>query len=210
MLRPRAAAFVFALGLCAALGDACAQDALRIEHYIAPPVGFTWTSVLRDSGSFGSGETRETTTVGERSWQGMRVMSFESPSATILSTADGGWLARLDARGGAVMRWDPPMSFDFPIHVGKTWSRTVRMTDAQDATTTYTDHCRAVAEEQVTVAAGSFTAFRIDCSNTLGVELQAWWVPELGIWAKSIMTRTPASGREGRREIELMSYAQRQ
>jgi len=59
----------------------------------------------------------------------------------------------------------------------------------------------------VTVPAGTFKAFKISSSDTLGQEQTGWFIPDLGVWGKRSDRRTakyPAG--PGTREIELLSY----
>jgi hypothetical protein len=62
------------------------------------------------------------------------------------------------------------------------------------------------AYEDVTVPAGTFKAFKVSSSSTLGQEDVNWFSPELGIYVKSINVRTAknAAG-PGRRGSELIS-----
>ena len=62
------------------------------------------------------------------------------------------------------------------------------------------------AYEDITVPAGTFKAFKVSTSSTLGEENVNWFSPELGIFVKSINTRTAKSAAgPGTRETEIVS-----
>lgn len=194
-------------GLAVALvSGGCAMMAPKAERYVAPPLGSTWVQARRDSGSFGSSNVQVSWRRGERMWQSQQVIAFENPGFAILAVSTGNWLGVV--RGDKpLITWEPSLSWDWPLEVGKTWTKNYNMTiHAAKRTVPFRTMQKVEAYEDVTVPAGTFKAFKISTSNTLGEENVNWFSPELGIHVKSINTRTAknAAG-PGRRETELVS-----
>ena len=106
-----------------------------------------------------------------------------------------------------IMSWDPPIMFDFPLEVGKTWTKNYRVTlHATKQTIPFDYSGKVEAYEDVIVPAGTFKAFKISTSDTLGNENVIWYSPDLGVWVKSLMKRTakyPAG--PGTRESQVVS-----
>jgi hypothetical protein len=200
---------VVGLGLAAAvLTGGCATVEPTAERYVAPPLGSTWTTAQRNTGSFGPGDVQVQTTRGEQTWQGRQVVTFASSQATILANPDtGAWIAFLGPDGKPVLSFDPPAGFNFPLSVGKTWSRSIKMTmHAANRTIPYDATCKVESYGDVTVPAGTFKAFKIGCSTTVPTDETYWFSPEMGIFVKSSQKRAAnhPSG-PGTRETELVS-----
>lgn len=190
----------------ALLSGGCAMMAPKAERYVAPPLGSTWVQARRDSGSFGSGNVQVPGRRGERMWQGQQVITFETPETTTLAEPSGNWLGMVSG-DKPLVTWDPPLSWDWPLEVGKTWTHNHRMTiHARNQTIPYQVTQKVDAYEDVTVPAGTFKAFKISTSSNLGEETVHWYSSELGIFVKQINTRTAknAAG-PGKREVETIS-----
>jgi hypothetical protein len=198
---------VASVGLALALvSSGCAMLAPKAERFVAAPIGSTWTQAQSNSGSFGAGKVQTTVTRGERMWQGQQVIAYENPKTAILAALDGNWIGVVSG-DKPIMTWDPPLRWDWPLEVGKTWTRNYRVTiHASNQTNPFEQTQKVEAYEDVTVPAGTFKAFKISTSDTLGNENLNWFSPELGIFVKSINTRTArhASG-PGRQETEVIS-----
>lgn len=141
-------------------------------------------------------------------WQGERVITFENPESAILAYPNGNWLGMVSG-DKPLITWEPHLTWNWPLEVGKTWTRNHRMTiHATKQTVSYQITQKVEAYEDVTVPAGTFKAFKVSTSSTLGEENVNWFSPELGIFVKSINTRTAknAAG-PGRRETEIVSQA---
>lgn len=140
-------------------------------------------------------------------WQGQQVITYETPQWTILAQpTSGNWIGIVSG-DKPMMTWDPPMGWDWPLEVGKTWTHNNRFTNhAKQQTIPFQTTQKVEAYEDVTVPAGTFKAFKISTSDTLGNENVNWFSPELGIFVKSINTRTAkhAAG-PGRQETEIVS-----
>jgi hypothetical protein len=194
--------------LAVALGlGGCAVMEPKAEGYVAPPLGSTWIFARRNSGSFGSTSAQLLGIRGERVWQGQQVITFETQEgATLAHPREGSWLGYVN-RDTPVMTWDPPIGYEWPLVVGKTWTKNHRVTiHATNQVIPYQMTMKVEAYEDVATRAGTFKAFRISSSTTLGDENVNWFSPELGIFVKTINTRTAKNAAGVRRsELELVS-----
>jgi hypothetical protein len=185
------------VGLAAVvLTGGCAMMEPKAERYVAPPLGSTWTTAQRNTGSFGSSDVQVQTTRGEQTWQGKQVVTFASSQATILANPDDGkWIAFLGPDGKPVVSFDPPTGFNWPLSVGKTWTNNIRLTmHAANRTIPYAAPCTVESYGDVTVPAGTFKAFKIACTTTLPTEETYWYSPEMGLIVKSSLKRAGGDG----------------
>ncbi len=195
------------LALAIALGG-CAMTP-KAERYVGPPPGTTYTVTRSDSGSYGSSATQITYKISERTWEGKQVKAFASPEGVLLLNADGAWISVLGPDDKPIFTWDPPIGPDFPLEVGKTWPKSYRVTaHAAKQTVPFDSAWKIDAYEDVTLPAGTFKAFKMSFSDTLGNEQIFWYIPELGLIGKRMDKRT-AKYRTGpgTRDSELISYA---
>jgi hypothetical protein len=141
-------------------------------------------------------------------WQGKLMEANESPQQVVLAVSSGGWAVILSPDGKPLLSYDPPLDYDWPLVVGKTWTKSYRMTViAKNQVIPFDATYKVEAYEDVTVPAGTFKAFRISFSST-GVQDMYWFAPELGIYAKQSLRRTDKSGYgPGTREVELVSQS---
>ena len=126
----------------------------------------------------------------------------------MLENAEGKWQIMLGPDDKPIMSYDPPMGYDYPLEVGKTWTKSYRVTiHASKQTIPLDSTWKVESYEDVTVPAGTFKAFKVSFSGTLGEEFTMWYIPELGFHGKRIERRTAKwpSG-PGVRESELISY----
>ena len=198
---------IASVGLVLAMASGgCAMMAPKAERLVPAPIGSTWTQEQNTSGSYGSGKVQTTVTRGERMWQGQKVIAYQNPQTAILADFEGSWIGVVSG-DKAIMTWDPPLRWDWPLEVGKTWTKNYRVTiHARSQTYPFEITQKVEAYEDVTVPAGTFKAFKISTSDTLGNENMNWFSPELGIFVKSINTRTAkhAAG-PGRQETEIIA-----
>jgi hypothetical protein len=146
--------------------------------------------------------------VTERIWEGKRVTALVAPIGVTVVDADGCWPAILGPDDKPVLSFDPPIGFNYPLEVGKTWTRSYRIiVPATKQTIPFDSTWKVEAYEDVTLPAGTFKAFKVSYSGTLGEEFTMWYIPELGFNGKRIERRTAKwpSG-PGVRESELISY----
>lgn len=199
---------VASAGLALAMvSGGCAMMAPKVERFVAAPLGSSWVTTQRNSGSYGSKELQIQTRRGERIWQGQQVLAYENPQFAILSEPNGNWIGVVSG-DKPIMTWDPPLYWEYPLEVGKTWTHNTRVTNyAKRQTTPFQYTQKVEAYEDVTVPAGTFKAFKISTSDTLGNENVQWFSPQLRTFVKQAMTRTAkhAAG-AGKQESEIVSY----
>lgn len=197
--------------LALALVAGCAVSP-RAERYVAPPAGATWITQHTDSGSYGNGRSEVASRLAQRTWEGETVLGFESPQSTLLAKPTGAWLGTVNAEGKMVVSWSPPLSWDYPLEVGKTWTRPYKIKfHAQNREVPYDARQIVEAHEEVTVPAGTFKTFRVRTSDTLGNENVVWYSPDLGLFVKQVLQRTDKHPQgPGRRESELKTFTAQQ
>ena len=187
----------------------CSMMEPKAERHVAPPLGSTWTQAQRNSGSYGSGAVQVPFKRGERMWQGKLMGTYETPQQVTVFAADGGWVAILSPDGKPILTYDPPIGYNWPLMVGKTWTSSHRMTlIAKNQVFPFETTYRVEAYEDVTVPAGTFKAFKIRSSSNTGSEDTYWYAPEPGVFVKQSLRRTDKSGYgPGTREAELASQS---
>jgi len=186
----------------------CAMTAPKAERYVAPPMGSTWVSERRDSGSYGSATVQLPGKRGELIWEGKPHVTFETPESTTVSRPEGGFIG-VFRDGKPLMMWNPPANFEWPLTVGATFSKNYSLTMyPSQQTQTYTSTSRVEAYEDVTVPAGIFKTFKVRTTDTLGNDNVVWFSPELGIFVKQNNRRTAQHAQgPGTRDIEIVSQS---
>ena len=184
----------------------CATTTSKTGNYVVPPLGSTWVAARSDTGSFGSSSSQVTTRRGEQTWQGMPVTTLETPGLTQHLNDKGGIVAFVSG-DKPIFSFDPAPGFAYPLEVGKTLTTDHQITIYPSKKIFPMQVTQKVeAYEDVTVPAGTFKAFRISWSESIGNENIYWINPETGITMKSILTRTAKfSAGPGRRENQLVS-----
>jgi CHAT domain-containing protein len=191
MIRHPARRWIVLLALAgvARIGSpAAAQTGAPMEF---PPVGSRWITRSIDP----AGGNRLTTyTVLEpgafRGQPGFRVS--DGVGVQLFEPAGRNWFAtvvREKERAGATPHTG---AFAWPLEVGKTWASTYQYRDhlrnlrVNRVVTTW----RVVAEEEITVPAGTFKALRLEGSNN-GNAWTIWYAPLLRLVLKEIHERKP-------------------
>lgn len=197
---------VMALAALTLLGAGCGLMAPKAERYVAPPLGTTWSSSVQSTGSYGSGNRQTSSKRGEQMRQGSTLVTFEG-AVTIVAQPNGDWLGIYQGEK-PVITWDPPLHWDWPIEVGKSWTRAQRATNhATKQTMSYELTQKVEAVEDVTVRAGTFKAYRISTVTSLGDDNVVWFSPELGIFVKQVNRRSDKHPQgQGTQTTELVSY----
>ena len=198
----------FALLALALMSVGCAT-APRYERFATPPLGSTYTILRSDTGSFGSGATQITMKIAERMWEGKRMTAYVAPTGVTLATADGAFAAIIGPDDKPILSFDPPIGYDFPLEVDKTWNKSYRVTvHATKQTIPFDSTSKVEAYEDVTVPAGTFKAFKISYFDTIGNKGTQWYTPGLGSFPKWVQERTAKYpyGSPGTRQTELISY----
>jgi hypothetical protein len=180
------------LAATALLAAGCATTAPKAERYVTPASGSSYVVQRRDTGSYGSTNGAVPIKVSRRMYQGSEVTSWSGPTAGVLSLPSGNWLG-VFAGDRPIVTWDPPIGWEWPLEVGKTWTKEYRMTNHMSRkSVTYVSSQKVEGYEDVTVPAGTFKTFRVSTRTTLGEENVVWFSPELGIWVKAQMRRSAA------------------
>ncbi|MBL8328019.1 MAG: hypothetical protein JNJ71_04140 [Rubrivivax sp.] len=179
------------------------------ERYQPPAAGSSWSYLLRSDGSFGEARAEVPVRVEETRFEGRPVLSFEAGGQRQLQDRQGGLIAVTDLQGRVQQRYEPPLGLEFPLAVGKTWTRDHTVLLAGSARPQPFRATWVVeAYETVSVPAGRFGAWRMRYSDSFGESHTVWSAPEsLGIFLKRVSTR-PAShnpGGAGQRTMELQS-----
>lgn len=205
-----AAALVGAAVVLASAG--CGLMAPKLESYVAPEAGATWTIARRDTGSYGSASVQLPGSYRLTTWQGRPVHRYDGPEGSTVAKTDDpvGFLAIVIPKGDTpIMSWDPPVPWQYPLEVGKSWSRNFKLNmHAAKQVLNVEGTWTVEAYEDVTVPAGTFKAWRVRTVDNLGNDNLAWYAPSTGIFVKQSLRRSAkhAAG-AGTREIELVTYS---
>ena len=188
------------------LTSACALIDPQVERYAPPPVGTTYERDIQQTGSFGKTYRETSKYVGMRQVMGrpMHVHERSTGQNSMVDTA-GGWFGQF--KGDApIFTFDPPHGAGFPMKVGKTVSREMRMTvHAQNRVVPFRASWKVEAYEDVTVPAGTFKAFRLSYEDTNGTQGTWWNNPENGIFVKWSARRSSKHPQgPGTQEAELL------
>lgn len=191
------------------LAGGCAVVEPKAERYQPPAVGSSWTVSQRSTGSYGK-DAQFQVTRGEATWEGKSAIALSSSlGTTTMATPDAGrWMAVVGKDGKPILGWDPPVGWEYPLSVGKTWTTSYRITNhVTKRTTPYDLSCKVESYGDVTVPAGTFKAFKIACTTTIGTEETFWNSPELGIFVKTSLRRSDSSPfGPGTQDSELVSH----
>jgi hypothetical protein len=122
--------------------------------------------------------------------------------------ANGLELSKVDRAGEDLVAFEPALpDLSFPLEVGKTWEVEYEGYTADDgARWTASASWHVAAFESVTVAAGTFDAYRIERSETLGRESYGIKLRSTGWWAPSAKGFVKFEHQDRRWNAELDSY----
>jgi hypothetical protein len=192
----------------AAVVSGCAAFGPQADGWVPVPAGATWEMAQRNTGSYGK-DVRLKITRGDTTWNGAPAVTFaNSLGATVIAQpADGNWIAVLGRDGKPMVSFDPPIGWQWPLKVGKTWTTQHRMTmHATGKSVDYDFSCNVEDFEKVTVGAGTFDAFRVRCKSNVGTDETYWSSPGLGPFVKTSLRRDAKypSG-PGTQESELVA-----
>lgn len=168
----------------------------RAEHFATMPDGSLHSYWRTATGSLGSGERRIDWTLSRDTWQGRAVLRSVSPQAgtTLYDAQTHAMVANLNAAGEILTTFDPPAGFRFPLVVGDQWTSQHLVTQGQTGRSfTLTMQWAVQAYERITVPAGSFDAWRIVSTDSLGETQRLWSNPNLGLGTIKREVTRPAS-----------------
>ena len=193
--------------MAAALAGCAAAVAPQVTSWNPAPVGASWAAVQRNTGSYGKDTQTTTTRLADVDWKGSRALAIKTATGTLLQQpADGRWLAFLGPDGKPALTWDPPAGWALPIGVGSSWKGPRKMTNmASGKTLDYEWSCTVPAYEKVTVPAGTFDAFRVECTSSADSQDTFWVSPAVHPFLKSRSVRGPKNPfGPGTQETELL------
>ena len=179
------------MALAAVLLSGCANPP-RAERYVPPAVGSTVEYRMVNTGSFGSTSGTLTMKVSEVLYEGRMLRKYETPSGSTLQSPMAGTVAVLSPAGQPLMRYDPPLDFNFPFVVGKTWTVDHVLTVGEGNRMPMKTSWKVEAYEDVTVPAGTFKAWRVVMTDNFGFRQTSWSMPDtIGMFAKRMSERPP-------------------
>jgi len=155
-----------------------------------PMAGSSWTVADHNTGSYGK-DLEFDVKRGESVWQGQPAITFTNSvtGAAIMARQDGKWMAIVGRDGKPLVTYDPPVGYEYPLKVGKQWATTHRMTvHATGSTREMVFACKVESYEPVTVRAGTFNAFKINCKGP-GYDDTLWSSADYGMFVKTILRR---------------------
>jgi hypothetical protein len=178
------------------------------ERYSAPPVGTTWTNEFRYSGSF-RGPAEVASRMGRITWNGQPHVAFHNGPVTLVAREDGALVTLLGADGKQLTSWDPPMTWGWPLDVGRTWKVNFNSVNHANNNSVPVEASFVVeAFEDVQVKAGTFKAYRVRMTNNIGEETVWWFCPDNGLFVKQRLVRSDKSpSGAGTRESELTALS---
>ena len=210
--RAALAASSLALAVLATLAGCATPPPPPADRYTPPPTGSRWSYLLKSNGSFGEARAEVPVKVEEISFEGRKVLSFEAGGQRQIQDRNGALIAVTDLQGRMQQRYEPPLGFEWPLAVGKTWTRdhTVLLA-GQTKAVPFKATWAVEAYETISVPAGRFGAWRMRYNDSFGEAHTVWSTPDtMGIFVKRLSER-PASypqGGAGQRTMELQSVPQ--
>lgn len=181
------------------LAAGCASTPPAATEMAEVPIGTVNTYHRKSSGSLGVFDGPVPWAVSRSTWQGRPVLAYTSPAGTSLHLPRShGLAASLNAQGQPSASYDPPIDLPWPLQVGKTWTtqHTVTMYPSGNTmTVTY----RGTVESwgTVTVPAGTFKAYKVTWTDSLGEVETRWVSPSDGISPIKRHVERPASHPRG-------------
>jgi hypothetical protein len=200
---------LFGLACCVAAVAGCASGPPKAERYIAPPVGASWKVQVSSTGSFGNASRAEQqVSMRDVMVEGKPYHRFDTGNGATLQNDSVGLFMVLGPGDRPVMRYDPPLGYEFPLEVGKTWTQDIALTVGGTTKLPLKAQWKVEAYEDVSVPAGTFKAWRIVFTDNFGFKQTTWSMPETaGVYAKRINERpsTHPQGGAGTQVIELLT-----
>lgn len=203
------AARLGSLACCAALLAGCASGPPKAERYVAPPIGSSWTVQTTSTGSYGNAsKVQQQVSMRDVVFEGKTYHRFDGTGGANLLNDEAGVFVVLGPGDRPLMRYEPPLGFDFPLEVGKTWTQDIQLTVGGTNKLSMRAQWKVEAYEDVTVPAGTFKAWRVSFTDNFGFKQTTWSMPDtVGTYAKRINERaaTHPQGGAGTQVIELLT-----
>jgi hypothetical protein len=198
-----------AIACCVVLLAGCAGAPPKAERYVAPPVGSSWKLQITSTGSFGNAtQAEQQVSMRDVVVESRPYHRFDAGAGATLQNDSVGVFMVLGPGDRPLMRYDPPLSFDFPLEVGKAWTQDLMLTVGGANKTPMKVQWKVEAYEDVTVPAGTFKAWRVVFADNFGYKQTTWSMPDtVGVYAKRINERsaTHPQGGAGTQLIELVT-----
>ena len=201
--------FVLVAAMAAALfASGCATPPPQADSHAPPPPGSTWAYEVTNGGSCGTGNRQLVLRMGEAPWEGRKALSFRNPTRHMLQDERLALLAILGPTGEVQMRYDPPVGWQWPLAVGKSWSQdhVLTLVDAGGRQIPFKADWTVQACEDITVPAGTFKAWRLAYQDSFSEKQTIGFVPgRMGIFVKRLYVR-PASFPQGGAGTRLLEW----
>jgi hypothetical protein len=171
-------------GALVSLVSGCASPPPVAQKMVQPAMGSVITYHRKSSGSLGSYDGQVVWTVGPSQWQGQPAVAVGAPQAgiTLHEPIGFGMVALLSASGQPLVSFVPPMDYQWPLEVGKTWSSEHVMTNhANGRQTKLRVDYHVDGWGDVTVPAGTFKAYKLSWTTSLGESESRWVNPQQGL-----------------------------
>jgi len=184
----------------------------RAEPLLPTADGTTWQyESSEEMGGPSAGPpttTSVTIRIGRQTFGGKEFIKLETVTDEVVTRTelmtldDHGWVCHFRAgKDGRMAKLDPPQTIiPATIKAGDSWD-----TDGDVAGMEIHQHFVVGKEESVTVAAGTFRAFRIHCedSSVMSAKLDRWFFPGVGFVKETTVVRGPTGGLLQRAILEL-------
>jgi hypothetical protein len=185
---------------------------LRAEPLLPTADGATWqyemTEELGGPAAAPPNTASLTVRIGRQTFGGKEFIKLETITDDVLTRTelmtldDHGWLCHFRAgKDGRMAKLDPPQIIvPGTIKAGDSWD-----TDGEVAGMEIRQHFVVEKEEPVTVAAGTFRAFRIHCedASVMSAKLDRWFFPGVGFVKETTVVRGPTGALLQRTNLEL-------
>jgi hypothetical protein len=174
-----------------------AAVSVRADQILPTVEGTSWEYDSTETLT-GAAPVRSVVTVraGKQLLDGKEVVKFETLSGNIVSktelvSVDGNGITCLARSGkdGKLTKLNPPEPIiAAPLKVGAAWELESEVSGIK-----MRQHFTVVAKEGVTVPAGNFQAFHLQCedSSLLSIKLDRWFVPGTGLVKETTVVRGP-------------------
>lgn len=154
----------------------------------APKIGQSW--VWRSTNSATGKTTNSTATAVEATYQGKPAFGVKyGSSIEVHDPKTFNWLATMSGTRVTASADPDSQAMNWPLWVGKGWTQSYTLTTV-DGTVSRSFYKTVAAFEDVTVAAGTFKAFRIEISPGRNIDpgfhATVWYAPSIGWNVKSI------------------------
>lgn len=178
------------------LSTGCATPPPVADRFAHLPVGTVHTFHRRSSGSLGNFDGPVVWTHGSSTWEGRPVVAVSAPQVqtTLHDPVTLAMVATRGPDGRILMTYDPPMDYQWPLEVGKTWTSQHLVTrPAAGRTVTVTIDWKVLSYGEVTVPAGTFKAWQLTWTDNFGETETRWVSPAEGIATIRRHVERPAS-----------------